>query len=134
MITKYTPSIASEIEMSRFAAEISLVIKENSTILLFGNLGAGKTLFAKKFTSLTCEIDEMDVVSPTFNIMNAYKSKTGVDIFHYDLYRIEDFSELDEIGLFQNLNSGINIIEWPEICRDAVVQNSSHLIEIYLTR
>lgn len=134
MITKYNPLIADEIEMSRFASQISLVAKENATILLFGDLGAGKTLFAKKFISQSCEFDENEVSSPTFNIVNCYKSLNGVDIFHYDLYRIEDFNELAEIGLFDNINAGINIIEWPEVCSDHVEQIAENLILIYLKR
>jgi N-acetylmuramate 1-kinase len=134
MITKYTPLIADEIEMSRFASDISLIAKENATIFLFGELGAGKTLFAKKFISQAFGFDENEVSSPTFNIVNCYKSFNGCDIFHYDLYRIEDFNELQEIGLFDNINAGINIIEWPEICKDQVQRIAENLISIYLKR
>jgi tRNA threonylcarbamoyladenosine biosynthesis protein TsaE len=59
------------------------------------------------------------VSSPTFNIVNTYKTEEGFNVHHFDLYRIKHIEELDEIGFWEYLDSGdLCIIEWPEIIED----------------
>jgi tRNA threonylcarbamoyladenosine biosynthesis protein TsaE len=82
-------------------------------ILLFGNLGAGKTALVQGI-ALGLDIDpNYYVTSPTFTIINEYSAKTP--IYHIDLYRIESFAEMDNLGLEEIIyGQGITIIEWAE--------------------
>ena len=78
-----------------------------------GQLGSGKTTFVKEL--LLHKYKFNDVNSPTFGIINTYNIKENL-IYHYDLYRINNVSELDEIGFYDNLETeAVHFIEWPEI-------------------
>ena len=82
--------------------------------LFIGDLGAGKTTTIKSFCR---ELGSDDVVSsPTFSLVNHYKSHSGEDIFHFDFYRIEKPEEAMDIGFEEYLDSeSYCLIEWPEI-------------------
>ena len=91
-----------------FAKELSI----GDIVLLDGDLGAGKTVFVKGVTEFFSE-GKTIAVSPTFLIVNVYE--TTPPIYHFDLYRIEDMSELDAIGAEEYLfGDGISFVEWPE--------------------
>ena len=93
--------------------ELNLNFGKKTIILLKGQLGSGKTTFVKEL--LFHKYKFSDVNSPTFGIINTYNIKENL-IFHYDLYRINNVSELDEIGLYDNLETkAVHFIEWPEI-------------------
>ena len=93
--------------------ELNLNFGKKTIILLKGQLGSGKTTFVKELLSYKYKFN--DVNSPTFGIINTYNIKENL-IFHYDLYRINKVSELDEIGFYDNLETeAIHFIEWPEI-------------------
>lgn len=83
-----------------------------SLIFLEGDLGVGKTTFVQKFVLRKFLIK--DVTSPTFSILNIYE-QNSTKIFHYDLYRIMSSEELVELSIVENLQSGVTLIEWPEI-------------------
>jgi len=92
-------------------------IKTTSVLLLQGDLGTGKTTLTKKLMSQRGISKE--VSSPTFNIVNTYKTEEGFNVHHFDLYRIKHIEELDEIGFWEYLDSGdLCLIEWPEIIED----------------
>ena len=79
----------------------SLELKKNinhNVVLICGEMGAGKTTLIKELLSLMSVID--NVSSPTFSIINEYSTDKNEIIYHMDLYRIEDISELDNIGFF----------------------------------
>lgn len=81
-------------------------------VLLNGDLGAGKTVFVKSITDKFSNGNTI-AVSPTFLIVNVYE--TTPPIYHFDLYRIDDISELDAIGAEEYLyGNGISFVEWPE--------------------
>jgi tRNA threonylcarbamoyladenosine biosynthesis protein TsaE len=82
---------------------------------LYGDLGAGKTTICKEIIGKLTGIKT--VTSPTFNIVQIYDG-TKTKVYHYDLYRIKDQSELYEIGLLENLSEGYSLIEWPEIAEN----------------
>ena len=93
--------------------ELNLNFGKKTTILLKGQLGSGKTTFVKELLSHKYKFN--DVNSPTFGIINTYNIEENL-IFHYDLYRINNVSELDEIGFYDNLETeAVHFIEWPEI-------------------
>ena len=88
-------------------------------IFLSGDLGAGKTTFVKKIAKCYGVIDE--VSSPTFSLVNEYLCDSGSKIYHMDLYRIQDDSELLDIGFLEYVDSGnICFIEWPEIASNLI--------------
>lgn len=79
----------------------------------YGSMGAGKTTFISALCSVLGVADE--VASPTFTIVNEYRTADGMPVFHFDFYRIERLSELLDIGYEEYLDGGgICLIEWPE--------------------
>ena len=110
MITEFNSN--SERETLEFASNFAKTLKEGDIILLDGDLGAGKTVFTKGVVSALSN-GKVVAVSPTFVIVNVYD--TTPNVYHFDLYRIADVSELDAIGAEEYFYSnGISIVEWPE--------------------
>ena len=86
-------------------------------IFLIGEIGVGKTTFTRNFINHLQKregIKETQVLSPTFNLLYEYDIK-NLKVMHYDLYRIKDKKELDQLGIFQQDQDSIKIIEWPEL-------------------
>lgn len=108
--------IQNQQEMADFAIKMAKSIKNNQIITLEGNLGAGKTFFAKNFISFLTDINQSEITSPTFNIYNHYQINRQ-NIYHFDLYRIKNEDELDNIGFYDLLKDGICLIEWPKIAK-----------------
>ncbi len=96
--------------------ELASALKENlqngDIILLKGEIGAGKSLFARSVIQSAMDQVE-EVPSPTFTIVQTYETKLG-SIWHADLYRLTDQSEIFELGLIDAFVSEIVIVEWPE--------------------
>ena len=98
---------------SSIFTELNLNFDKKTIVLLKGQLGSGKTTFVKEL--LIHKYKFNDANSPTFGIINTYNIKENL-VFHYDLYRVNKLSELDEIGLYDNLEiEAVHFIEWPEI-------------------
>ena len=83
----------------------------NEIIAFHGKMGAGKTVFTRGIANFFHL--EKDVCSPTFSILNVYESN-DINIYHFDIYRIKTFEDLESTGFFEYLNKGIIIIEWSE--------------------
>lgn len=99
-----------EKETEKFAYKFAKTLKDGDIVLLSGDLGAGKTVFAKGFVRGLGE-KNADVVSPTFTIVNDYGGK----IFHFDLYRLGSAAEFEAAGLHEVLyGDGYKLVEWPE--------------------
>lgn len=106
-----------------------LAEKPTQIIALKGTLGSGKSFFAKHFINHLQE-EETEVLSPSFNIALNYETRIG-EIFHFDLYRLKDRGELENIGFFEALKNNICLIEWPEIVLEYLQkQQNFSLIEI----
>ena len=100
-------------QLKKTSLELKKNIKHN-VVLMCGEMGAGKTTLIKELLSLMSVVD--NVSSPTFSIINEYSTDKNEIIYHMDLYRIEDISELDNIGFFEYLESGRTcLIEWGEM-------------------
>ena len=97
-------------ETEDFAFELAKKINSPRLICLKGDLGAGKTAFVRGFSRFFGI--EKGVSSPTFTIMHRYD---GTEIInHYDLYRINDYDELLDIGFEEQIENGISLIEWQD--------------------
>ena len=101
--------------LKNLACKIANKINLGETILLYGQLGVGKTTFARFFINhlqkkTHSEITE--VPSPTFNIMYEYMANQKL-IQHYDFYRVKNYKELNNIGIFED-NGVVSLVEWPE--------------------
>lgn len=97
-------------QTEEFAEEFSKNLNGNEIIAMYGELGAGKTAFARGLVRGLGVEDS--VSSPTFAIVNEYRGHYPV--YHFDMYRIESWNDLDSIGFFDYIGNGIIIIEWSE--------------------
>lgn len=104
----------------QFAYNLASKLQNSDIIVLTGELGAGKTKFTEGFLQYFGMQDEIS--SPTFNIVNEYK-KDNTNIYHFDVYRLENSDEFYAIGGEEYFNTGICIIEWGEIIEDALPQD-----------
>lgn len=104
--------ISSPAELKELAASLARLARTGDVFLLQGDLGAGKTEFARAFIQSLCG-DETEVPSPTFTLLQVYESPRGL-IHHYDLYRLESPDEVWELGLEEALSDAMTLIEWPE--------------------
>ena len=99
-------------ELQSVAAQIDNTWSSYSIWLLEGEMGAGKTTFAKVICAFWGVTET--VSSPTFSIVNEYQSLKGEVIYHFDFYRIKDEEEAEEIGTTEYFYSGNRcLIEWP---------------------
>lgn len=107
----------SENDTKQFAKFFASKLNTGDVLVLSGNLGSGKTKFTEGFLSYFNLQDEIS--SPTFNIVNEYK-KDDINIYHFDVYRLDDSSEFYAIGGEEYFENGICIIEWGELIKDAL--------------
>ena len=101
-------------QLDQAAREFLREVGEHTLIAFYAPMGAGKTTF----TTAVCKalgVQEDAVSSPTFAIVNEYRSGSGRPVFHFDFYRIENPAEALDIGLYDYLDSGeLCLMEWPE--------------------
>ncbi len=111
-----SPDLIDEDGLSRLAGDLAATVRGGDLIALWGDLGAGKTTFARSFIRARAaqagvQVDE--VPSPTFTLVQTYELPGGA-IWHFDLYRLATADEVWELGLEDALAGGISLIEWPE--------------------
>ena len=126
-------NISKEKDTRLVAERLSKLINLGDFILLTGNLGVGKTTFTKYIINSLQRINRQaisEVPSPTFNITNEYQIKK-ILIKHYDLYRIKNEKELNNLGIQENLKKQITLVEWPEMVKKLKIKNIISLIFKY---
>jgi len=96
---------------ARLGARIAAGLRRGDTVALAGDLGAGKTTLARAILAALAVTE--NVPSPTFTLVQTYETP-GLTVRHFDLYRIEDEREIDELGLDEAVEQGAVLIEWPE--------------------
>ena len=105
---------ADETLTAGLARALAPLLRPGDTLLLDGPVGAGKTHFARALIRARQGDAAEDVPSPTFTLVQTYADAAGVELWHADLYRLSDPSELVELGLDEAMDSAITLIEWPD--------------------
>jgi tRNA threonylcarbamoyladenosine biosynthesis protein TsaE len=94
------------------AKKLARDFKRDEVVFLIGELGAGKTVFAKGIASGLGAKDVHEVCSPTFTLMNVYQAR--VPIYHFDLYRLSREADIRDLGFEDYIGAGVVIVEWAE--------------------
>ena len=106
-------------QLNSFSKKVADHIKEKDYIFLIGEIGVGKTTFTKLLINYLQRKDNLkpsEVLSPTFNLLYEYDLKK-FKIMHYDLYRLKNEKELNTLGIFQENENTVKIIEWPSLLK-----------------
>ena len=118
-------------QLNQISHKIIEKISKQDCILLFGEIGVGKTTLARAIINnlqTQNKENETEVLSPTFNLVYDYEIK-NLKIMHYDLYRLKTDKEVQQLGIFEQDTNSIKIIEWAEIIKN----RQKDRLEIYLT-
>jgi tRNA threonylcarbamoyl adenosine modification protein YjeE len=111
--TTFSVALSNETATANLMADLALLIGPGDVIALSGDLGAGKTAAARAMIRYLASDDALEVPSPTFTLAQVY-DLPSFPLLHADLYRINDASELEEIGLTPLPEGTVVLIEWPE--------------------
>ena len=112
--------ISSIHDLEKISNKIKKKLAPGDVIFLYGEIGVGKTTFARLLINnyeKEKNLKVSEVLSPTFNIVFEYDIKK-LTIKHYDLYRLRNDSDIKNIGLFEDLERTITLIEWPELIKE----------------
>ena len=130
--------ISSIHDLKKISNKIKKKLAPGDVIFLYGEIGVGKTTFARLLINnyeKEKKLKVSEVLSPTFNIVFEYDIKK-LTIKHYDLYRLKNDSDIKNIGLFEDLEQTITLIEWPELIKkkpsnriDLFFEYSENMIE-----
>ena len=120
-------------QLEAIAKKLAKQSSFNDIYLLNGELGTGKTTFARFFINSIFDINLIkrpnSIKSPSFPIMINYPVQ-NFEIFHYDLYRLKNKNELQELNIIENLKENITLIEWPQIIINSSQFNNYFFINI----
>lgn len=110
-----TIQIPNEAALPQAAREFAALMGDNTVFAFYGDMGAGKTTFINALSEVL-GVDKEETASPTFALINEYRSDTTAElIYHFDFYRIESLEEALELGIEDYFDSGaVCLIEWPE--------------------
>ena len=123
--TLFAKLLSDETATAAFAGTIAPLLSAGDTLLLEGDIGAGKSAFARAL--IRARLGRMeDVPSPTFTLVQTYETP-DVDIWHCDLYRLTHPDEALELGLDEAFENAICLIEWPDRLGDAAPLNALRL-------
>ena len=106
-------------QLNSLSKKVADQLKEKDCIFLIGEIGVGKTTFTRYLINYLQKKEgskASEVLSPTFNLLYEYDLKK-YKIMHYDLYRLKNEKELDNLGIFQENENAIKIIEWPNLIK-----------------
>ena len=114
--------ISLEDKTSKLAKSFSRTLQKGDVAYFHGEIGVGKTTFIRHLINNLQQLNKInltEVTSPTFNLVNEYDVGNFI-IQHYDLYRLTDYSEIKNIGLFENREEVVTLIEWPEKIKETI--------------
>jgi len=118
-------------QLNQISLKIITKINKEDCILLFGEVGVGKTTLTRALINnlqIQNKKIETEVLSPTFNIVYEYEFGE-LKIMHYDLYRLKTEKDVQQIGIFDQSTNSIKVIEWAEIIKD----KPDDRLEVYLS-
>ena len=122
-------------DLEVFCEDVSLNLQVGDIICLFGELGSGKTTFARNLIQSIYKKNKLhkpiSIKSPSFPILLTYEVN-NFEIYHYDLYRLSKSRELTEINIFEELNNSITLIEWPEIILDKLKNYNFYSVNLFI--
>jgi tRNA threonylcarbamoyl adenosine modification protein YjeE len=122
-------SLADEADTEGLAERLAKELKPGDLVTLSGDLGAGKTTFARALIRALARDPELEVPSPTFTLMQLYDTPRGA-VVHADLYRVADAAELEDLGWEEASEEAIVLLEWPERAADVL---SADRLDVALT-
>ena len=111
--------ISSILDLQKITNSIHKILLPGDVIFLYGQIGVGKTTFARLLINNyenEKKLKKSEVLSPTFNIVFEYDIKEFT-IKHFDLYRLKNERDIQNIGLYENSEHSIILIEWPELIK-----------------
>ncbi|HEY8124098.1 MAG TPA: tRNA (adenosine(37)-N6)-threonylcarbamoyltransferase complex ATPase subunit type 1 TsaE [Methylocystis sp.] len=111
--------VASEAGTIELAQELATLVRVGDAVMLSGDLGAGKTTFARAMIRALVEDPRLEAPSPTFTLMQIYE-RAGNRIVHADFYRLENTAELEGLGWEEATDDAIVLVEWAERAREAL--------------
>jgi tRNA threonylcarbamoyl adenosine modification protein YjeE len=111
-------------DTAALAARIAATLGRGDTVALEGDLGAGKTTLARAI--LRALGSDEAVPSPSFTLVQRYETPR-LAVSHFDLYRIDNAAEIDELGLDEALSEGAALIEWPERAGNRLPADALHV-------
>jgi tRNA threonylcarbamoyladenosine biosynthesis protein TsaE len=109
--------ISSEESTKELAKKFTNYLKGGEVLLLSGEIGVGKTTFVKYLINQYQKNEKIpftEVTSPTFNLLNEYQINNKI-IKHYDLFRLKNYSEIENLDIYENNKNTITLIEWPQL-------------------
>ena len=121
--------ISSIRELEKISNKIKQILSPGDVVFLHGEIGVGKTTFARLLINnyeSEKKLKKSEVLSPTFNIVFEYDIKEFT-IKHFDLYRLKNERDIQNIGLYENSEHSIILIEWPELIK----KKPSNRIDIF---
>jgi N-acetylmuramate 1-kinase len=118
-LATFSVALSNEAATASLMADLALLIGPGDVITLSGDLGAGKTAAARAMIRYLADDEGLEVPSPTFTLAQTY-DLPSFPLLHADLYRVNDASELDEIGLSPLPEGAVAMIEWPERAGNAL--------------
>lgn len=124
--------ISSEVNTAELAKKFSQILKRGDVVFLYGEIGVGKTTFVRHLINNFQKKNNLkitEVTSPTFNLVNEYDVRNFI-IQHYDLFRLKSSQEIKNIGLFENYEKILTLVEWPEKI-DKIIKNKINLFFEY---
>ncbi len=122
----FTLARLSEREMNLFAQLVASNVQSGDLITLHGEVGAGKTTFARALITAMLGGVQEEIPSPTYTLVQTYET-LRMRVSHFDLYRLGDPSELGELGLDHALSEGLAVVEWPSRAGDALPETRLEL-------
>lgn len=131
MIRRAVPSetvplhLPDETATERLARQVAALARPGDVIALHGDLGAGKTRFARAFIGQMT--GETEVPSPTFTLVQTYEAPDAT-IWHFDLYRLASPEEAIELGLEEAFSSGVSLVEWPDRLGSALPEDRLDIV------
>ena len=130
---KLSNQILDLYELEKLATNLCKDISVGDIYLFQGELGTGKTTFVRLLINNLYVLNNLpkpdSIISPTYPILITYELSSS-QIYHYDLYRVKNLKELEELDFFENLNNNITFIEWPEMLISLPLNKNHYLINL----